>query len=148
MVNCRCKQKKCVFKKHFTPFTLPIGQKISDKNVRADNFYVKWVLLKVARWKVHLCMCSHHTANLNFLFLSLCVYLFKNCPSQFLSHWDSAEPVFCSEELGSLTYKNQNNSLILSYLVGKFKFAVCWDHINKLFFQWATFNQENFKKEL
>ena len=24
---------------------------------------------------------------LNFLFLSLCVYFVKNCPSQFLSHW-------------------------------------------------------------
>jgi len=32
----------------------------------------------------------------NLLFLSLCVYLYKNCP-QFFSHWESAEPVFCSE---------------------------------------------------
>ena len=34
--------------------------------------------------------------NLNFFFLSLFVYLFKNCSSQFLSHWESAELVFCS----------------------------------------------------
>ena len=36
-----------------------------------------------------------------FLFLSLCVYLFKKCPSQFLNHWESAERVFCSEELST-----------------------------------------------
>ena len=54
----------------------------------------------------------------------LCVYLFKNCPSQFFSHCESAEPVFCSKELSSLPFKNQNKSLALSYLVGKFKFAV------------------------
>ena len=41
-----------------------------------------------------------------------CIYLFKNCPSQFLSHWESAEPVFCSEELSFLPFKNQNKSLI------------------------------------
>ena len=27
-----------------------------------------------------------------------CVYIFNNCPSQFLSHWELAEPVFCIEE--------------------------------------------------
>ena len=54
--------------------------------------------------------------------LSLCVYLFKNCPSQFLSHWELAKPVFYNEELGCLPYKNQN--LTLSSLVGKFNFAV------------------------
>ena len=36
----------------------------------------------------------HYTANLNFLFLSLFVYLLKNCYSQFFSKWKSAEPVF------------------------------------------------------
>ena len=75
-------------------------------------------VVKVARWKKRLCICSHHAANLNFLFLSLCVYLFKNCPSQFLSHWESAEPVFCSDELIGLPCKNKNKSLTLSYLVG------------------------------
>ena len=30
--------------------------------------------------------------NLSVLFPSLCVYLFENCPSQFLIHWES-----CSE---------------------------------------------------
>ena len=48
---------------------------------------------------------SQHTAKFAFCFL--CVYLFKNCPSQFLNHWESPEPVFCSEELSFLPYKNQ-----------------------------------------
>ena len=38
--------------------------------------------------------------------MSFCVYLFNNCPSQFLSHWKLAEPVFCREELSCLPYKN------------------------------------------
>ena len=71
----------------------------------------------MARWKKHLCINSH----LNLLFLSLCVYIFKKCPSQFLIHW---EPVFCSEELSCLPYKNQNQkNLIRSTLAGKLKFA-------------------------
>ena len=60
--------------------------------------------------------------NLNFLFMSLCVYLFKKCPSQFLSNRELVEVVFCNKE--RLPYKNQNQSLTLSSLVGKFKFAV------------------------
>ena len=46
------------------------------------------------------------SANLNFLFPSLCVYLFKICPSQFFSHWELSEPVFCSEELSFHPFKN------------------------------------------
>ena len=44
--------------------------------------------------------------NLNFLLLSLCVYLFENYPTQFqfLSHSESEELVFCS----FLPFKNQN----------------------------------------
>ena len=38
-----------------------------------------------------LCINSHHIVNLNFLFLPVCVYDFKNCPSQFLSHLELAE---------------------------------------------------------
>ena len=45
-------------------------------------------------------------------------------PSQFLSHWELAEPLFCSEKLSCLPYKNQNKSLTFSSLVEKFKFAV------------------------
>ena len=56
------------------------------------------------------------------------MYLFKNDSSQFSSRWESAEPVFCREELSSLPCKNQNKSLNLSYFVGKFKFSVCWRH--------------------
>ena len=56
----------------------------------------------------------YSTANLNFLFLSLFVCLLKNCYSQFFGNWKSAEPVFCSEVLSCLPYKNQNKSLTLS----------------------------------
>ena len=60
---------------------------------------------------------------INFLFLSLCVYLFKSCPSQFLCHWESGEPVFCREELIFPPFKNQNKSLIFpSGWMWKFKF--------------------------
>ena len=45
---------------------------------------------------------SYSKIHMNFLFLSL----FKDCPSQFLSHWESAEPVFCGEELSFLLYIN------------------------------------------
>ena len=76
----------------------------------------------------------HSTANLNFLFLSLFFYLLKNCFSQFFSNWKSAEPVFCSEELSCLPYKNQNKSLTLSFGEGKFKFAVLRGLFIKLFF--------------
>ena len=47
-----------------------------------------------------------HTAKFEFSFLSL-----VNCPSQFLSHW---ETLFCSKELSFLCYKNQNKSTIFS----------------------------------
>ena len=99
-----------------------------------------YLCVKVAWWKKLLCINSHHVANLKFIFLSLCVYLFKNCPSQFLSQLELAESVFCShKELSCLSCKNKNKSLTLSYFVGKFKFAVCWDHIPNGLFHWATF---------
>ena len=62
------------------------------------------IVHQVSRWKKLLFINSHHTVILNFLFLSVCVYLFKKIP-QFLSHWELAEPVFCSEELSCLLYK-------------------------------------------
>ena len=43
--------------------------------------------------------------------------------------------MFCSEELSSLPCQIQNKSLSFSYLVGKFKFAVWWDHIPRFFHQ-------------
>ena len=48
--------------------------------------------------------------NLNFLVLSFCVYLLENYPTQFkfLSHSESAELVFCSEDLSFLCFKNPN----------------------------------------
>ena len=70
-------------------------------------------LLKLAQWKKRLRLILSILQNLNFLFMSLCVYFFKNCPSQFLSHWESAKPMFCSEELSFLSYRNQNKSLTL-----------------------------------
>ena len=48
-------------------------------------------------------------------------------------------PVFCSEELSCLPYKNHNKSLTLSFREGKFKFAVLWGLFIKSFFHWATF---------
>ena len=55
---------------------------------------------------------------IEFSFLLLSVYIFKNCSSQFLSHYELAEPVFCSEELSFLLYKNKNKSLVLSSVLG------------------------------
>ena len=55
---------------------------------------------------------SHHTAKFEFSFLSLCVCIFKNFPTQFLSQRGLAEPVFC-----------KNKSLILS--CGRKFFDVC-----------------------
>jgi hypothetical protein len=66
----------------------------------------------------------HSTANLNFLFLSLFVYLLKKSSSQIFSNWKSAKPVVWSEELSCLPYKNQNKGLTLSFWERKFKFAV------------------------
>ena len=92
-------------------------------------------LLKVSRWKKLLFINSHHTAILNFLFLSLCVYLFKKCPSQFLSHWELAGPVFCSEELSCLLYKKLKQNPRSSSLAEKYKFVfqiqVLFDQCNK-----------------
>jgi hypothetical protein len=78
--------------------------------------------LKVAQWKNGFIKKLRSTENLNFLFLSLFVYLLKNCYSQFFSNWKSAESVFCSEDLSCLPYKNK--SLTLSFGEGKFKLAV------------------------
>ena len=61
--------------------------------------------------------------NLSFLFLSLCFYLFKNCPSMFLSHQESDELVFCSEEFSCLPYKSQNKNMIFSSGQETFKFS-------------------------
>ena len=47
-------------------------------------------IIKVqARWKKHLCIILNIQQNFDFLFLSICAYLLKNCVSQFLSHWAS-----------------------------------------------------------
>jgi hypothetical protein len=54
--------------------------------------------------------------------VSLCLPFFKLSFSVF--DWELAEPVFCSEALTCLPYKNQNKSLTLSSLLGKFKFAL------------------------
>ena len=60
------------------------------------------------------------------------VTCFKNCPSQFLSHWESAEPVFCNDELRSLP--TLTKARLLSYLVGKIKFVYI-DNFTKAFLQ-------------
>ena len=99
-------------------------------------FHQRWVKIskrKVAQWKNGFIKKPHYTANLNFLFLSHFVYLWKNWFSQFFSNWESAEPVFCSKELSCLPYKNQNKSLTLSFGEGKFKFAVLQGFLNPFF---------------
>ena len=64
-------------------------------------------------------------SKLEFYFpVTLVFYLFKKYPYQFLSNCELAEPVFCSEELSCLPYKNQKKSMTLSFCDGKFKFAV------------------------
>ena len=94
----------------------------------------------MVQWKNDFINKLHSTVNLNFVFLSLLVYLLKNCSSHFFSNWKSAKSVLCSEELSSLSYKNQNKSLTLSFREGKFKFAVLRGLFIKPFFNWATFN--------
>ena len=54
--------------------------------------------------------------------VTMCTFLRRVLLNHFLSPWESAELVFCSEELSSFPCKNQN--LTLSCLVGKFKFAI------------------------
>ena len=57
---------------------------------------------EVAQWKKRLCICSRHTANLNFLFLSLCVCLPFKVLLSFLVTGSQLSQLFCSEELSSL----------------------------------------------
>ena len=95
----------------------------------------------MAPWKNGFIKKLQSTANLNFLFLSVFVYLLKNCSSQFFSNLKSAEPVFCSQELSCLPSKNQNKGLTPSFGEGKFIYAALWDFLIKPFFHWATFTK-------
>ena len=94
--------------------------------------------LSMAWWKKLLCINYHHTTNLNFIFLLPWVQLFKKCPSQFLIYWELAEPVFCSEELSCLPYKNQNKSL--SVLLQKIQICCMVTIYTQSFFHQPTFN--------
>ena len=67
-----------------------------------------------------LCLNYPHTANLNFH----SEFTFDVSCSVFESH-----QCFCTKELSCLPYKNQNKSLTLSSLAGKFKFAAWWEFI-------------------
>ena len=75
---------------------------------------------------------SQNAENFRGFFLSPCVYLLKSWPSQFLSHWESAE------ELNFLPFKNQNKSRIFSSGGAKFK----------CFFHPATFTWKDLTKVL
>ena len=67
---------------------------------------------------------SQHTAKFEFSFpVTLCLSFCE----LFLSHWESAEPVFCSEELSFLPYKKQNKSRIFFSGRENSNFAVCWE---------------------
>ena len=65
---------------------------------------------------------SQQTAKFEFSFpVTLCLSFCE----LFLSHWESAEPVFCSEELSFLPYKKQNKSPIFFSGQENSNFAVC-----------------------
>ena len=91
--------------------------------------------VKVAHWKKRLRICCHHTANLNFLFISLFVFLYTNGPFSSQVTGSQLSQRFAVRNSVSLPCKNKSPTL--SYSVGKFKFVVCWDHINKRFFHQA-----------
>ena len=76
--------------------------------------------------------------NLNFLFLPLYFYFFKNFTSQFLSHWESTEPVFLQWGTQLSPYKNQNKSLIWK---GILNFCCMLRIIHKRFFHRVTFTR-------
>ena len=74
------------------------------------HFFKKIMTLKVAQWKNGFIKKPYLTVNMNFLFLSVFVYLLKNWSSQFFSSLKSAEPVFCNQKLSCLPSKNHDKS--------------------------------------
>ena len=86
--------------------------------------------LKVAWWKKFLRIILKIQQNLNFLFLSLCVYqyttsvyIFKNCPPRFQSHLELTESVFCREKLSFLPNIKPKQKLDSQFQQGKLKFC-------------------------
>ena len=69
-----------------------------------------------------------------FFFQSLNVYLFKNCTSQFLSHW---KPVFCFEELSFLPNKNKAK-VWSSVLFGKIQNFLYAENYTYAFFHFTV----------
>ena len=86
-------------------------------------------------WKKCFCIVLKIQQNLNFLFLSHCAYLFKNWPSQFLSHLESV--LYWGAQFSSLKKPKQKPDL--QFGAGKFKFCCMLRIIHKCFFHWATF---------
>ena len=54
---------------------------------------------------------------------TLCIYIFKHCPSQFLNHLESAEPVFWSEELSFFSLQKPKQTPDSQFWAEKFKFC-------------------------
>ena len=71
------------------------------------------IRIKVAWWKKVFCIKYHHTANLNFS--CHCVYFFKNCPSQFLSHCELAESVLQWTQFSYLQKPKQKPDSVLRW---------------------------------
>ena len=124
------------FKKNFKnikeikiPFWQFEGRARKGRKVKPNFlFYYAWILifLKTKKWPSRMWKMLSEQARL--VGRSDCVYIFNNCPSPFLSHWELAESVFCSEELSCLSYKNQN--LTLSSLAEKFKFVNLYTRVS------------------
>ena len=89
----------------------------------------------MAWWKKFFCIILKIQQNLNFLFLSHCVYLFKNWPSQFLSHLESV--LYWGAQFSSLQKPKQMPDI--QFGAGKFKFCCMLRIVHKCFFHRATF---------
>ena len=74
------------------------------------SLFTRSPVVKVPQWKKCLCVCVPYS-KFDFFPCHSVFPFFKTFLSQFFSHWGSAEPVFCSEDLSSLPCKNQNPTL-------------------------------------
>ena len=91
------------------------------QNIRSGFFghnLISCAVFIVGNTYIHKCACSMEetimykfSANLNFLFLSLCVYLFKKCLSQFFSFWVPGSQL---SQYFAVRSKTKNKILIFS----------------------------------
>jgi len=138
-------QKYCHIHSSYLVFkgpSMPLPNNFNPQIYRSDlpllfmarNIYLSNLPVKGGQWKNGFVKKTSPYSKFEFSFpVTLCLP-FKELFFSVFSNWESAEPVFCSEELSCLPYKNQNKSLTLSFGEGKFKFAVLWGLFMKLFF--------------